>query len=237
MEKEEFLKILPKLIREDDEVKGAIITALSGVVATKEDIARIIEHSDKRFEAMDNRFKTIQEQMDKRFEAMDNRFKTIQEQMDNRFELLIEQMNTGFEEARKERKLIDAKIDSIGRRSGEALENTILYLLKERLIQENIQSSSIKKEILIDKEGTVFWKNYSTDIDILIQNGKTILIEIKYYADNRDIFHLKKNAELYKTLLNKEYDELMFICLEINEVNLHQAEQQGVKVIAGSIIH
>ena len=43
MEKEEFLKLLPRLIREDDEVKGAIITALSGVVATKNDIKQVIE--------------------------------------------------------------------------------------------------------------------------------------------------------------------------------------------------
>ncbi|MHA1488633.1 MAG: hypothetical protein ACTSRI_03135 [Promethearchaeota archaeon] len=52
MEKHEFLKLLPKLIREDDEVKGAIITALSGVVATKTDIEKVIEHSDKRFEVL-----------------------------------------------------------------------------------------------------------------------------------------------------------------------------------------
>ena len=69
MEKEEFLKLLPKLIKEDDRVKGAIITALSGVVATKDDIARLIEHSDRRFEQMDKRFEAMQEQMDKRFDA------------------------------------------------------------------------------------------------------------------------------------------------------------------------
>lgn len=52
MEKEEFLRLLPKLIREDDEVKGAIISALSGVVATKNDIEKLIENSDKRFEEL-----------------------------------------------------------------------------------------------------------------------------------------------------------------------------------------
>lgn len=72
MEKEEFLKLLPKLIREDDEVKGAIISALSGVMATKEDIQRVIEHSDKRFEA-------LQKEMDKRFETMDERITKNQE--------------------------------------------------------------------------------------------------------------------------------------------------------------
>jgi hypothetical protein len=52
MEKEEFLRLLPKLIREDDEVKGAIISALSGVVATKNDIEKLIENSNKRFEEL-----------------------------------------------------------------------------------------------------------------------------------------------------------------------------------------
>ncbi|MBA7679107.1 hypothetical protein ES703_87390 [subsurface metagenome] len=77
MEKEEFLKLLPELIRKDDEVKGAIITALSGVVATKDDITRIIEHSDRRFEAIDKRF-----------------------------EALIGQINKGFEDAKRERMII-----------------------------------------------------------------------------------------------------------------------------------
>jgi hypothetical protein len=88
MEKEEFLKLLPKLIMEDNEVKGAIISILSGIVATKDDIKQVIEHSDKRFEAlqaqMDKRF----EAMDKRFEAMDKRFETLQAQMDKRFEAM-----------------------------------------------------------------------------------------------------------------------------------------------------
>ena len=40
---EQLIKVLPQLVKENDTVKGAIITALSGVVATKEDIAKIIE--------------------------------------------------------------------------------------------------------------------------------------------------------------------------------------------------
>ena len=68
---DELLKILPTLIRENDTIKGAIITALSGVVATKEDIKELIQQMDKRFEA-------LQQQMDKRFEAMDKRFDRLE---------------------------------------------------------------------------------------------------------------------------------------------------------------
>ena len=77
IDKNELIKLLPKLIREDDEIKGAIITALSGVVATKEDIARLIELSNRRFEAMDKRF----EKMDKRFEDARKHRENIEESM------------------------------------------------------------------------------------------------------------------------------------------------------------
>ena len=94
IDKNELLKLLPKLIREDDEIKGAIITALSGVVATKEDIIRIIENSNRRFEAMDKRF-----------------------------EALIVQMNKGFEEARKHRENIENSLIIVRESIGELIQN------------------------------------------------------------------------------------------------------------------
>ena len=45
-----LLKILPQLIRENDTVKGAIITALSGVIATRDDIRDLIREMDKHFD-------------------------------------------------------------------------------------------------------------------------------------------------------------------------------------------
>ncbi|MGV9198686.1 MAG: hypothetical protein ACOC4M_07580 [Promethearchaeia archaeon] len=105
IDKNELLKILPKLIREDDEIKGAIITALSGVVATKDDIARIIENSNRRFEEVNKRF----ESMDKRFESMDKRF----ESMDKR-----------FEQAAKEREDIKESMIILRETVGEYMKKT-----------------------------------------------------------------------------------------------------------------
>src|SRR5271157_2273373 len=69
---DELLKILPQLIRENDTVKGAIISALSGVVATHEDVQELIREMDRRFESMqatmDQRFEAVETQMDQRFE-------------------------------------------------------------------------------------------------------------------------------------------------------------------------
>src|SRR6056297_1031984 len=90
-----FIKMLPDLIKNNDEVRGAIIGALSGVVATKGDIKVLtkemdkrFEAMDKRFEAMDKRFEALTKEMDKRFEAMDKRFEALTKEMDKRFEAM-----------------------------------------------------------------------------------------------------------------------------------------------------
>jgi len=70
-----LIEILPKLIRENDTVKGAIITALSGVVATREDFKDFIRETDKRFDAM-------QAQMDRRFEQVDKRLDQVDKRLD-----------------------------------------------------------------------------------------------------------------------------------------------------------
>jgi hypothetical protein len=57
---DELIKILPTLIRENDAIKGAIITALSGILATKEDIKDLMLQMDKRFGSMENRFDGIE---------------------------------------------------------------------------------------------------------------------------------------------------------------------------------
>jgi hypothetical protein len=103
---DELLKILPKLIRENDTVKGAIISALSGVVATHEDIVELNKAMDKRFEAM-------QKTMDQRFEAMDKRFEAMQKTMDERFEAMQKTMDKRFEAMDKRFETIEVDISEL----------------------------------------------------------------------------------------------------------------------------
>jgi hypothetical protein len=249
IDKNELIKLLPKLIREDDEIKGAIISALSGVVATKEDITNVIKtfkdeikeiiiHFDKRFEAMDKRFETMQEQMDKRFEAMDKRFEAMQEQMDKRFETMQEQMDKRFEALQLQINSnyleLRSAIDNIGDRGGKGLEEMVLKLLIEQNKLKNIDFSSIERRTLIDEDGDVFPRSYSTDIDILMENGKTILMEIKFKIDHRDIYHFVQVSKLYEKLFKKA-DELWVLSLEISPKTLKISSEFPVKVMYGNI--
>jgi hypothetical protein len=85
-----LLEILPKLIRENDTVKGAILTALSGVVATRDDIKDLIREMDKRFEQANERFEKVDwrlEQIDRRFDKVDKRLEQMTIGADVCFEL------------------------------------------------------------------------------------------------------------------------------------------------------
>ena len=209
MEKEEFLRLLPKLILEDNDVKGAIITALSGVVTTKDDIARIIEHSDRRFEDINKRFEVMQQQMDKRFEALQI------------------QIDTSYKELRSE-------IRSFGSRSGKSLEASVLKLLQEQHKLSGLEITKIERRDLIDADGLVFVKGYATDVDVLMEDGKTILIDIKFKADNRDLHHFFDVARLFEKLYKKP-DELWVLSLEITPKTLAIATKYPFKMIYGKI--
>ncbi len=83
----ELIRILPQLIRENDTVKGAIITALSGVMATHEDIERIIaiNHEDiERIIAINHEeLIDLNAKMDERFAAQHQEIVGLNGKMDN----------------------------------------------------------------------------------------------------------------------------------------------------------
>jgi hypothetical protein len=98
---DQLIEVLPRLIRENDRIKGAIISALAGVVATKEDIALMIQEMDKRFEAnqaeTNKRFEANQAETNKRFEAnqaeTNKRFEAIEKKFDGRFDEMLGILN------------------------------------------------------------------------------------------------------------------------------------------------
>ena len=74
----------------------------------------------------------------------------------------------------------------------------VLNLLKEYDKLKDIEITRIERIELWDKEGVFFPKGYTTDIDVLIDNSKTILMELKFKADYRDMHHFIQNKIILK---------------------------------------
>jgi len=213
---DELLKILPKLIRDNDTVKGAIISALSGVVATKDDIKELIQEMDKRFEVVDKRFEAMQKQMDQRFEAMQKELVSVHLDI----------------------KRIAVELATLSMRSGDDLEIMVRELLADTLIKNKIDVSDVKKVQLVDAKGEIFAPGYDTTVDVAARNGDITLYEIKYRADQRDAYHFMQVARLYELVNGRKPNRLVMIVLEISNATLRAIAKfpMAIDVIPGSIV-
>ncbi|WP_457557442.1 hypothetical protein [Candidatus Harpocratesius sp.] len=209
-----FKEILPQLIREDDAVKGAIITALSGVIATREDIQDLMTEMDQRFEKMDQRF----------------------EKMETYIADLITSMNKKFDQQSELLKSLKLDIARIESKEGRAIEILTRDLLKATLKLKNINPETIESVTLIDKEGVVFYPGYRTDIDIIMENGDICLIELKATGNADDIAHFLQNVKLYSYIYKKTPTKLIFAAIRINSELIRIAEEQNIKLLWGEIL-
>ncbi len=235
-EEKHIMRILPFLLKKDNQFRTELYSVLMETFATKEDLARILEEirisreeANKRFEAMDKRFEAMQEQMDKRFDAMqkqmDKRFEAMQEQMDKRFEAV----DRRFEEQTKALNRLGMSIRTIGSRWGIETEVTIRNTLRELLLK-NLKVAGIDEYKIKDKEGRIGAPNADIQIDCVIRNGKHLLIEIKSSADEAHVDRFYKIGELYA---EKEgiTPELLFVAVIMKEKGEIRCKQLGIQLI------
>jgi hypothetical protein len=154
-------------------------------------------------------------------------------------QLNIEKNQQNIEQQRKKSenhfKRLEIAILVLQGKMGPELESLILDVMRETLLMENIDPDKISKKILIDKEGKVYRSDYSTDIDVLIENNNTYLIEVKATADNRDVIDLLDKAELYQLLTGREPTKLYMVALRMKQKNYDYAINKNISVILGEI--
>jgi hypothetical protein len=169
-----FIEILPKLIRENDTVKGAIISALSGVVATRDDIKDLIKRIEANQAEMDKRFDANQAEMDKRFEAM-------QERMDANHQ---EVMTT---------------LESLKQAFGAPFEQFARNVVSRILEGEGLAGVELKRTRMKDPDGEVFAATKEVEIDG-ISDDPPVIAEITTVLRDMDKVEkfLKKKAFVEK---------------------------------------
>ena len=217
------IKMLPELIRTDPEIATTIEGILAEHFPRRDEFGLMMDElrqsrkeNKERFEQVDQRF----EQVDQRFEQVDQRF----EQVDQRFEQVdqrFEQVDQRFEEASKERlgirrdiaqlqstqeslrKTVEGQeawlkftIGDLRSEKGKSLEDVAAAGLRYGLKNPDIKAESILlRQDLIDTEGTVFPKGYKTEVDLVAEDNRLIVFEVKATAkpSEVDLFAYKVN--------------------------------------------
>jgi hypothetical protein len=219
MEVEELKTKILKMLREDEEFRYAV----AGIIGLEEIIKRLEKHDEKfneileRLDRHEEELRKLREDMIQGFRRHDEimekhaqeitrlredmnklredmilgfrRHDEILERHEKEIIKLREDMNKGFQ-------LINRRIDALGARWGimseEAFREGLRGLLEKEL------GFKIEKWTVYDQAGKVYGYPSVVDIDVILKDEKTILVEVSSHIKKSDIIIFKKKAELYE---------------------------------------
>jgi hypothetical protein len=197
----------------------------------REDMERRFEQVDKRLEQVDKRL----EQVDKRLEQVDKRLEQQREEMERRFEQVDQQLadlrhdnlhikrdivklQAGQESILKQlagqEAWLRVTVGGLRNEKGQTLEDMFAAGLRHGLKDDDILPDTIRlRQPLEDIHGLVFKKGYATEVDLVAQNGKLTVFEVKATAKVGEVDWFAWKVELVKAQNPTLQVRGVFICL------------------------
>ncbi|MCF2138360.1 MAG: hypothetical protein K9W43_14100 [Candidatus Thorarchaeota archaeon] len=208
--------------------------------AMQKQIDENMRKSDERFEAMQKqidenmhesreRFEAMQKQIDENMRKSDERFEAMQKQIDKRFEAVDKR----FEELHRDIVILQVSMSELSGKYGKRAEDALRKVLAEILKAEGIDPDKINHVQVIDPDGKIFAKGYTTDIDIYYEGKQRWIIEYKARAERNDIMHLVFVGRLMEEVYKLKPDRLLMVALNVSGMAESFAEEMGVDIIHG----
>ena len=132
------------------------------------------------------------------------------------------------EETRQAMKRVDSMIGAVGARWGLHSEQSFRNGL-EAILSESFGVTVFNfKEM--DSVGTVFGQPEEVEMDIIIQNGMTIVCEIKSSMNKSDMYVFDRKAAFYAQHQNRTVDRKLVISPMVDQTALPVAQRLGIEV-------
>ena len=122
---------------------------------------------------------------------------------------------------------LDRKITALEVMCGIDSEASFRNAMKG-LLEEDF-GVSVERWEYYDKEGFVYWRPSTVEVDVVIKDSKHILIEIKSSVSKNDVAMFLKKGELYRRVTGIE-PELMIVSPFINPYAEAYAKDNNVKI-------
>ncbi|MCL7402288.1 MAG: DUF3782 domain-containing protein [Thaumarchaeota archaeon] len=201
-----------KLLREDEEFRYAV----AGLIGLEEIL--------KRLDRNESELVKLREDMVEGFKRHDAEIIKLREDMNKLREdmnRLREDMNRGFE-------FVERHISALGSRWGIMAESAFRESL--RGILEKELGLKVKKWRTYDEAGRVYGYPTVIDIDVVVRDGKTILVEVSSHIRKSDVFIFKKKSELYWEKTGAKPERLLIVTPYIDEEAVEALQKLGIEV-------
>lgn len=200
--RQELRKELPRLLREDLEVRGQVIALMSEYLTTREETAAILAELRKMREGFDRRM----DEQGRRIEEQGWRIEEQGERIDTHTRML----------------------GAIGARWGilneQAFGSGVRALLTA---QPGVQ---VERWLYQDKQGQVFGYPAEVEVDAVIHDGLHMLVEIKSSVSRGDVSTFARTAELYGAVSGHKPQRRMIISPFVDEAAVEAAKHFDIEV-------
>jgi hypothetical protein len=134
---------------------------------------------------------------------------------------LREDMNRGFE-------LVERHISALGSRWGIMAESAFRESLRGMLEKE--LKLEVEKWRTYDEAGRVYGYPTVIDVDVVVRDGETILVEVSSHIRRSDVFIFKKKSELYWEKTGMKLERLLIVTPYIDEEAVEASQRLGIEV-------
>lgn len=176
----------------------------------------------------------IDEKLDAQARRFDEKLDTQARRFDEKLDDLAQQFDEKLDNCiGKLERFIDAKLGYIGSRWGEDVEAMFLSFAQETIAQWGGTAQKWRRKTrLTDEHGHVFESRY--EIDIVVTNGKTMLVEVKSKCDLDDVERFLENVAYYLLTQDQKTVETAILTFFITTPARELAEKEGIRLIMPS---
>ena len=148
----------------------------------------------------------------------------------------LEEQGKRLEELTVSMAEVKVTLGSLGRRWGRDLEKTVLAIYRHALEEKGVEPGRVERFKYRDIDGRYVGKGADVEMDVYIHNEKLYLIEVKSRAEADDVTWLTVKAPIVEKILNRKAEKIILVAVNIDKEAYNLAKQQGIEVVAGTII-
>ena len=124
---------------------------------------------------------------------------------------------------------LDRTVHAIGARWGIQSETSFREALSGILGDLGYEVENYVKQ---DTEGRVHGHPAQVELDVVIRDGKLMLIEIKSSMSRSEVYTLERVVEFYETQENRKVDRKLIVCPFLKPGAIEVAEKLGIEVFS-----
>jgi hypothetical protein len=223
---------LPRLLREDVEVRGQIIALLSDYLTTRQETAAILaelrqmrEDFDRRMDEQGRRIEEQGRRIEEQGRRIEEQGRRIEEQGRR-----TEEQGQRIDEHTQALAALQRQIMGLGARWGmmteDAFRRSVAALFAD---QPQVHVEHWRHH---DSAGTVFGYPADVDMDVVVRDGTLVLIEIKSSISGADVSEFSRRAQLYREVTGRQPSRLLMIGPYVDPRACEVADRLGIELVS-----